>query len=66
MFVCVSYRSWDPALDEKLFYHRSTLNLVYFQTVAEVERGWVVAGPDIRKALATMQARGTKLEVGDG
>ena len=61
-FLSLFFRSWDPALDERLFLHRSTLNLLYFQTVAEVERGWAEAGPDTRKALATMQARGAKLE----
>ncbi len=52
-------------LDERLFAHPSTLNLLYLQTISEVESGWISpGGQEGSKALATMQARGAKLEVG--
>jgi len=38
------------------------LNLLYYQTAAEVEQGWVQASKDVRDSMADMQARGAKLE----
>ena len=55
--------SWDPQIDEELMSHAATLNLLYVQTVAEVERGWVRADPETKRQLARMQARGAKKEV---
>ena len=55
--------SWDPQIDEELFLHPSTLNLLYTQTIAEVERGWIQADPETRKHLAGLQAMGDKKAV---
>ena len=56
--------SWDPQIDEELTSRSAaTLNLLYVQTVAEVERGWVRADPETKRQLARMQARGAKKEV---
>lgn len=60
LFFC---RSWAPEIDEALFEHKSTLNLLYVQTIAEVERGWIQVSPDTQSQLAQMQARGAKKEV---
>ncbi len=60
---CLFNRYWSPTIDYRLFEHKATLNLLYLQTVSEVELGWVVAEADTKKALALMQARGAKLEV---
>ena len=56
--------SWDPQIDEELMSDAATLNLLYVQTVAEVERGWVRADAETKRTLARMQARGAKKEVG--
>lgn len=42
---------------------RSTLNLLYSQTVSDVEKGWIVTDNDIKEKLATLQSRGAKREV---
>ena len=55
--------SWDPQIDEELFLHPSTLNLLYTQTIAEVERGWIQADAETRKHLAGLQAMGDKKAV---
>ena len=55
--------SWDPQIDEELMSDAATLNLLYVQTVAEVERGWVRADAETKRTLARMQARGAKKEV---
>lgn len=56
--------SWDPQIDEELISaNQATLNLLYVQTLAEVERGWVKADAETKRLLARMQARGAKKEV---
>lgn len=54
---------WDPAIDMKLLSDRSTLNLLYSQTVSDVERGWIVTDRDTQEKLATLQSRGAKRDV---
>jgi len=39
------------------------LNLLYVQTVADVERGWVLSSKEVKQQLASLQARGAKKEV---
>lgn len=51
---------WDPSIDIKLLSDRSTLNLLYSQTVFDVERGWIVTDRDTQEKLATLQSRGAK------
>lgn len=52
--------SWDPSIDDRLLAEQSTLNLVYMQTVADIERGWILTSADTKQQLALMQARGSK------
>ena len=47
----------------KLLSDRSTLNLLYSQTVFDVERGWIVSDRDTQEKLATLQSRGAKRDV---
>ena len=54
--------SWDPQIDAELMSNPATLNLLYVQTVAEVERGWARADAETKRQLARMQARGAKKE----
>eukprot|EP00095_Tigriopus_kingsejongensis_P010016 maker-scaffold1048_size67263-snap-gene-0.22 protein:Tk10016 transcript:maker-scaffold1048_size67263-snap-gene-0.22-mRNA-1 annotation:"sorting nexin-17" len=53
---------WDPKIDMELFNHKVTLNLLYTQTIAEVERGWILANPETKRQLARLQAMGSKYE----
>lgn len=54
---------WDSALDLKLMLDRSTLNLLYAQTVSDIERGWIITNKDVEEQLAILQSRGAKREV---
>ena len=54
--------SWDPKIDEELIKNKTCLNMLYIQTLSDVEHGWLQANVDVRKQLAGMQARGAKLE----
>ena len=53
---------WDSRIDSELFKHKGSLNVLYFQTLSDVERGWISADPEIRKQLANMQAIGAKVD----
>ena len=52
--------SWDASLDDVLLAEASTLNLLYIQTLADLERGWVLTSAETKQQLALMQARGSK------
>ena len=52
--------SWDSSIDDVLLSEQSTLNLLYIQTVADLERGWIVTSEETKQQLALMQARGSK------
>lgn len=51
---------WDSSIDELLLAESSTLNLLYIQTVADVERGWILTSAETKQELALMQAKGGK------
>ena len=46
---------WDACLDEALLAEAATLNLLYIQTVADIERGWIHPSSDTKQQLALMQ-----------
>lgn len=53
---------WDPSIDQQVMSDRVGLNLLYMQTVQDVERGWVLTNHEIQRQLATLQAKGAKKE----
>nr|CAD7395488.1 unnamed protein product [Timema cristinae] len=54
---------WDPGYDLELMSDSVALNLLYVQTVADVEHGWVLTNKETQQRLALLQARGAKQEV---
>ncbi|XP_076039962.1 sorting nexin-17-like [Oratosquilla oratoria] len=53
---------WDSSIDEEVMEDRVGLNLLYVQTVADVERGWILASREVQRQLAALQAKGAKRE----
>ena len=53
---------WDNRIDTELFKNKGSLNVLYFQTLSDVERGWISAESETRKHLGNMQARGAKID----
>ncbi|XP_075211673.1 sorting nexin-17-like isoform X2 [Lycorma delicatula] len=53
---------WDPAYDTEIMTDRVGLNLLYTQTVSDVELGWIFCSKEISSQLATLQATGAKKE----
>ena len=52
--------SWDSSVDDGLLAEQTTMNLLYIQTVADIERDWIVTSAETKQQLALMQARGSK------
>ncbi|KAG7178098.1 Sorting nexin-17-like 1 [Homarus americanus] len=56
---------WDPSIDLDVMGDRVGLNLLYAQTVQDVERGWILTNREIQRQLAALQAKGAKRENSD-
>lgn len=53
---------WDLSYDLELISDHVALNLLYVQTVSDVEKGWILCARERQQELATLQARGAKRE----
>ncbi|RXG59858.1 Sorting nexin-17 [Armadillidium vulgare] len=53
---------WNLNNDFTVAEDKVGLNLLYIQTMAEIEKGWISASKDIMRRLAAFQARGAKME----
>uniref|UniRef100_A0A336ML37 CSON003364 protein n=1 Tax=Culicoides sonorensis TaxID=179676 RepID=A0A336ML37_CULSO len=60
--IVIRKNYWDPNYDLELMRDRIALNLLYIQTVSDIEKGWIVASYDTKDQLANLQARGSKKE----
>merc|ERR1740131_118335 len=52
--------SWDASLDDRLLAEQPTLNLLFIQTVVDMERGWILPSAETKQQLALLPARGSK------
>ncbi|XP_053107170.1 sorting nexin-17 isoform X2 [Hemicordylus capensis] len=53
---------WDSAYDEDVMEQRVGLNLLYAQTVADLERGWILASKEQHRQLKSLQEKVSKKE----
>lgn len=53
---------WDSAYDNDVMENRIGLNLLYAQTVADIERGWVLVNKEQHRQLKSLQEKGSKKE----
>lgn len=53
---------WDPCYDIQLMQDKIALNLLFIQTISDIERDWIIVGPDVKKELRNLQERGNKKE----
>ncbi|KAF6716098.1 Sorting nexin-17 [Oryzias melastigma] len=54
---------WDMAYDHDVMDNRVGLNLLYAQTVSDIERGWILVNKDQQRQLKSLQEKGSKKEV---
>ncbi|XP_067882146.1 sorting nexin-17 isoform X2 [Heterodontus francisci] len=53
---------WDSAYDNDVMENRVGLNLLYAQTVADIERGWILVNKEQHRQLKSLQEKGSKKE----
>ncbi|XP_061559785.1 sorting nexin-17 isoform X1 [Phycodurus eques] len=53
---------WDTVYDADVMDNRVGLNLLYAQTVSDIERGWILVTKDQRRQLKSLQEKGSKKE----
>ncbi|XP_073824009.1 sorting nexin 17 [Musca autumnalis] len=53
---------WNPAYDLVLMKNPIACNLLFMQTVSEVEREWIIASPEVLKKLKSLQEYGMHKE----
>ncbi|XP_048371637.1 sorting nexin-17 isoform X1 [Sphaerodactylus townsendi] len=53
---------WDSAYDDDVMEQRVGLNLLYAQTVADIERGWILASKEQHRQLKSLQEKVSKKE----
>lgn len=60
--IVIRKNYWDPSYDLDLMRDRIALNLLYIQSISDIEKGWVIAGSETRQILGSLQASGNKTE----
>lgn len=60
--IVIRKNYWDANYDLDLMRDKIALNLVYIQSISDMERGWVIAGAESRQRLSALQAAGNKHE----
>ncbi|XP_019751747.1 sorting nexin-17 [Hippocampus comes] len=53
---------WDMVYDADVMDNRVGLNLLYAQTVSDIERGWMLVSKDQHRQLKSLQEKGSKKE----
>lgn len=53
---------WDSAYDDDVMENRVGLNLLYAQTVADIERGWILVTKEQHRQLKSLQEKVSKKE----
>lgn len=60
--IVIRKNYWDSNYDLDLMRDRIALNLVFIQSVSDMERGWIIASAETRQRLSALQAAGNKHE----
>ncbi|PKK18104.1 sorting nexin 17 [Columba livia] len=58
----VSRLYWDSSYDDDVMEHRVGLNLLYVQTVSDIEHGWILVNKDQHRQLKSLQEKVSKKE----
>lgn len=53
---------WDPCYDVNLMIDRMSLDLLYLQTIEDLDLGWITADPQTKEILASYEAKKQKKE----
>ncbi|CAG2169867.1 unnamed protein product [Oppiella nova] len=53
---------WDSIYDDEVFGDRTAVNILYFQTLHDIEKDLIEANKETRRQLTSLQAKGSKQE----
>ncbi|KAM9382706.1 sorting nexin-17 isoform 1-T1 [Phaethornis superciliosus] len=57
---------WDSSYDDDVMEHHVGLNLLYAQTVSDIEHRWILVNKEQHRQLKSLQEKVSKKEVGEG
>ncbi|RXN15333.1 sorting nexin-17 isoform X1 [Labeo rohita] len=60
--ILLDYCYWDTAYDSDVMDDSVGLNLLYAQTVSDIERGWILVNKEQHRQLKSLQEKGSKKE----
>lgn len=60
--IVIRKNYWDSSYDLDLMRDRIALNLLYIQSISDVERSWIMTNAEMRQRLNSLQAVGNKKE----
>ncbi|CRK86367.1 CLUMA_CG000078, isoform A [Clunio marinus] len=60
--IVIRKNYWDPNYDLDLMRDRIALNLLYIQSLSDMEMDWMIASPEVRQRLSSLQVTGNKHE----
>ncbi len=53
---------WDSSYDDDVMEHHVGLNLLYAQTVSDIEHGWILVNKEQHRQLKSLQEKVSKKE----
>jgi sorting nexin-17 len=60
--IVIRKNYWDSNYDLDLMRDKIALNLLYIQSISDMEKGWVIASAETRQCLNSLQMSGNKME----
>lgn len=60
--IVIRKNYWDNNYDVDLMRDKIALNLLYIQSISDIERGWIIASNETRSCLSSLQVAGKKIE----
>lgn len=62
-FYSYIFSYWDPCYNVDLMIDRVALDLLYLQTIEDLDLGWITADPHTKELLSSFEAKLQKREV---
>lgn len=60
--IVIRKNYWESSYDLELMRDKIAVNLLFIQSLSDIERGWIIANPETRLCLSSLQVSGKKIE----
>ncbi|XP_053209321.1 sorting nexin-17-like [Panonychus citri] len=61
--IVIRKNYWDTSFDDILMEDKVSFNLLYSQTIIDIERGWIKVNKEVEKQLSNLKSKGSKREL---